>query len=73
MKIYITYGQTEASPRLSFLDPARIVDKAGSIGKAILGVTLEVCRPDASKTKIDEVGEIVASGENVMAGYCQQP
>jgi len=72
-KIYIMYGQTEASPRLSFLDPTRIVDKAGSIGKAIPGVTLEVCRPNGSKTEIDEVGEIVASGENVMAGYWQQP
>lgn len=71
--IFIMYGQTEASPRLSFLEPARIVDKAGSIGKAIPGVTLEVCRPDGFPATVDEVGEIVATGENVMAGYWQQP
>ena len=73
VEIFIMYGQTEASPRLSFLHPARIVDKAGSVGNAIPGVTLEICRPDGSKTEIDEVGEIVASGENIMAGYWQKP
>ncbi len=73
VEIFIMYGQTEAAPRLSFLDPTRIVDKAGSIGKAIPGVTLEVCRPDGSPAAIDEVGEIVATGPNVMAGYWQQP
>ena len=42
--IYIMYGQTEASARLSYLDPAKLLDKAGSIGKAIPGVTLQVLR-----------------------------
>ncbi len=71
--IFIMYGQTEASARLSFLSPERLVDKAGSIGKAIPGVTLEIRRPDGTTAEIDEVGEIVATGENVMAGYWQQP
>jgi long-chain acyl-CoA synthetase len=73
VKIYIMYGQTEASSRLSYLDPARLVDKAGSIGKAIPGVTLTVCRPDGSPADPLERGEIVATGENVMAGYWQNP
>jgi len=71
--IFIMYGQTEASARLSFLDPERIKDKAGSIGKAIPGVNLTVCRPDGSTTKPGELGEIVATGENIMAGYWQNP
>lgn len=73
VKLFIMYGQTEASARLSFLDPGRIIDKADSIGKAIPGVTLKVCRPDGSEVGIGEVGEIVARGENIMAGYWQQP
>lgn len=73
VQIFIMYGQTEASPRLSCLAPERIHDKAGSIGKAIPGVTLEVCRPDGSNVEVGEVGEIVATGDNVMAGYWQQP
>ena len=73
VEIFIMYGQTEAAPRLSYLEPGRIVDKAGSIGKAIPGVRLTVCRPDGSETGVDEVGEIVAEGENIMAGYWRQP
>ena len=72
-KIFIMYGQTEASSRLSYLDPERFKDKAGSIGKAIPGVKLAVCRPDGSVTEPGELGEIVATGENVMAGYWQNP
>ncbi len=71
--IFIMYGQTEASARLSFLDPDRIVDKAGSIGKAIPGVTLKVCLPDGSVAPPGTIGEIVASGANIMNGYWQQP
>jgi acyl-CoA synthetase (AMP-forming)/AMP-acid ligase II len=73
VKIFIMYGQTEASARLSFLPPEQIVNKAGSIGRAIPGVTLKVCRLDGSQAAVDEVGEIVATGENIMAGYWQQP
>ncbi len=71
--IFVMYGQTEASSRLSYLEPHRIVDKSGSIGKAIPGVTLEVCRPDGSQADVNEVGEIVATGENIMAGYWNNP
>jgi len=73
VEIFIMYGQTEAAPRLSYLKPSKVVDKAGSIGKAIPGVTLEVCRPDGSMVDVGEVGEIVAIGENIMAGYWQRP
>jgi long-chain acyl-CoA synthetase len=40
--IYIMYGQTEACARLSYLAPRDLVRKAGSIGKAIPDVTLQV-------------------------------
>ncbi len=72
VELFIMYGQTEASSRLSFLAPDRIVDKPGSVGKAIPGVTLDVCRPDGSPAEVDELGEIVATGGNIMAGYWQQ-
>ncbi len=40
--LYIMYGQTEASPRLSYLHPDDFHRKPGSIGKAIPGVTLKL-------------------------------
>lgn len=71
--IYIMYGQTEASPRLSCLAPEYLHRKPGSIGKAIPGVTLEVLAPTGETIQPGEIGEIVASGENVMLGYWKQP
>lgn len=71
--LYVMYGQTEASARLSYLEPGEIFRKAGSIGKAIPGVTLRVLHPDGRPVAGDEVGEIVASGDNIMAGYWGEP
>ncbi len=72
-EIYIMYGQTEASPRLSYLAPEDVGRKPGSIGKAIPGVTLELFKQDGSPALAGEVGEIVASGDNIMQGYWGRP
>lgn len=72
-RIFIMYGQTEASPRLSYLDPKEIYRKSGSIGKAIPGVTLQLLDESGNPVPPGEVGEIVASGDNIMAGYWGKP
>jgi acyl-CoA synthetase (AMP-forming)/AMP-acid ligase II len=72
-RIFIMYGQTEATARLSYLPPELLNDKLGSMGKGIPGVTLEVLDKDGNPVKPGEVGEIVASGENIMQGYWNDP
>ncbi len=69
VEIFIMYGQTEASARLSWLDPGRLFDKLGSIGKAIPGVTLTVQNQEGDPVQPGETGEIVARGDNIMVGY----
>ena len=71
VKFFVMYGQTEATARLSYLPPDRLDDKLGSIGRGLPHTRLEVLRPDGSPVRpgSDEVGEIVASGENVTLGY----
>ncbi len=71
--IFVMYGQTEASPRLSYLPPEDLQRKPGSIGKAIPGVTLQLLDPAGRSVGLGEVGEIVAQGENIMAGYWGRP
>lgn len=71
--VYVMYGQTEASARLSYLDPDDLFRKAGSVGKAIPGVTLRVVDAEGRPVNVGEVGEIVASGDNIMAGYWGAP
>jgi len=72
-KIYVMYGQTEASARLSYLDPGNLVKKLGSIGQAIPGVTLTVRDENGQVCPPNTEGEIVASGDNIMLGYWNQP
>jgi len=67
--IFIMYGQTEAAARLSYLPPEDLERKMGSIGRAIPGVTLKLLDREGSPVRDGETGEIVAVGENIMAGY----
>ncbi|MBI5588785.1 MAG: AMP-binding protein [Deltaproteobacteria bacterium] len=73
VKLYIMYGQTEASARLSYLHPDDIHRKSDSIGKAIPGVALDVLNENGAPVKPGETGEIVASGDNIMMGYWGKP
>ena len=57
------YGLTEAAPVLAVAEGGPGT-KAGSVGKAIPGVTLKILNPDK-----DGVGEVLARGPNVMMGY----
>lgn len=72
-KIFIMYGATEASARLSYLEPEELPRKIGSIGKAIPNVGLSVLKENGKPAAVDEVGEIVARGSNIMRGYWNDP
>jgi long-chain acyl-CoA synthetase len=72
-EIVVMYGATEAAARLSYLGPSRFADKMDSIGKAIPGVTLKVVKQDGQEAAINEIGELIASGANIMQGYWRNP
>lgn len=72
-KLFVMYGATEAGARLSYLDPNDLPRKVGSIGRGIPNVDLTVRREDGTETEVDEVGEIVARGSNIMRGYWGDP
>lgn len=70
-QLFIMYGQTEATARLSYLPPQRLDDKVGSIGQGLASTILEVV-DDAGHPVAPgsgAVGEIVATGDNVTLGY----
>ena len=66
---YVMYGQTEATARLSYLDPDKVKDKLGSIGKAIPNVALKIVDKNGSEVAIGVEGELIANGDNIMKGY----
>ena len=71
--ICIMYGATEASARLTFLDPALLDKKIDSIGKAIPGVKIKILDKNKRVVPQGETGELVASGKNIMPGYWKDP
>jgi len=73
VQLFVMYGQTEASPRLSYVPPERLREKLGSIGIAIPGVTLTIRDEHGRECAPGEVGEVVAAGENLMQGYWNDP
>jgi long-chain acyl-CoA synthetase len=67
---YLMYGQTEATARMSYLPPAWLAQKLGSIGQAIPGGRFEIVSDtgqicDAAYEK----GELIYYGSNVTLGY----
>ncbi|GAB4167722.1 MAG: class I adenylate-forming enzyme family protein [Calditrichia bacterium] len=72
-KLFIMYGATEASARLSYLDPVDLPRKWGSIGKAIPNVDLFVADEEGNPLPVGREGEIVARGANLMVGYWKDP
>lgn len=64
-----TYGQTEASPRVTCLLPQDSLRKIGSVGKAIPNVIVDIFDENDLPVKSGESGEIVVQGTNVMVGY----
>jgi acyl-CoA synthetase (AMP-forming)/AMP-acid ligase II len=68
-RLFVMYGQTEATARLAYLPPERAEEKHGSIGVAIPGVELRVVDVSGCELPVGEVGHLVARGENVTPGY----
>jgi long-chain acyl-CoA synthetase len=66
------YGLSETSPVASFNHPTR-ERKPGSVGQAIFGVDIRVVRADGTDADVDELGEIVIRGHNIMKGYYKRP
>lgn len=67
--IYIMYGATEASARLTYLEPDKYTDKMGSIGREIPGVSIRIMGNKGMALPDGETGELVAAGDNIMQGY----
>lgn len=73
LKIYVMYGQTEASARLTYLEPDMLNEKLGSVGKPIKSVEIKVVDDSGNEVENNTNGEIIVRGDNVMEGYLNQP
>jgi len=70
IKFIIMYGQTEASPRISYLEWKKFTLKFGSIGKVLSGSKFKILDKRGKYIKSTySVGELIYFGKNVSLGY----
>jgi len=73
-ELFIMYGQTEASPRISYLPPELAHKYPDSIGKAIPGGKLSLVKDSHSEIlELNQEGELRYEGPNIMMGYASNP
>jgi acyl-CoA synthetase (AMP-forming)/AMP-acid ligase II len=68
-QIFVMYGQTEATSRLTCLPAERLADKLGSVGLPLPGVQLQVRDAANVARAAGEQGDVWVRGPNIMAGY----
>jgi acyl-CoA synthetase (AMP-forming)/AMP-acid ligase II len=59
-RLFVMYGQTEATARMAVLPPERIADKLGSVGLPVRGGAFSIAD-----------GEVLYTGPNTMLGYAE--
>jgi long-chain acyl-CoA synthetase len=63
-RLIVMYGQTEATARIAYLPPERVLDKPDRVGRPVPGGHLSLAAD----------GELIYEGPNVMLGYAlRQP
>jgi len=71
-RIYKMYGLTECK-RVCYLEPERLFDKPGSVGKAIPGTEVAVLGADGTRVPPGVAGTLHVRGPHVMMGYWNLP
>lgn len=70
INFWVMYGQTEASPRMSYLPPHETLKRSASIGIAIPNGKMWICdERGEAVTDAYQTGELVYEGPNVCMGH----
>jgi acyl-coenzyme A synthetase/AMP-(fatty) acid ligase len=66
---YVTYGVTEAGPRVSTLPPSEFLRHPRSVGLPLSGVSVSVLDDEARPCEPGQVGHLVIATPSAMRGY----
>ena len=67
------YGLSETSPVACMTPAFGAMKKPGSIGPEFHGTQVRIIREDGTFADVEEIGELVIRGHNVMKGYYKDP
>ncbi|MGA2372303.1 MAG: class I adenylate-forming enzyme family protein [Candidatus Korobacteraceae bacterium] len=71
-KFYVMYGQTEATSRISCLDPESLDQKLGSVGQKLDNLAVQILDAEGENVPPGQSGEIVVRGPSVTLGYLDE-
>ena len=66
---YVMYGQTEATARITCMEPERWHEKQGSVGRPLDNLTVAVTDEGGNELPVGVVGELSVKGPSVCTGY----
>lgn len=72
-EIYHIYGLTEACPRVAYLPPHMFRQYADCVGVPLRSVSIAILSDEGIPVKTNEIGTLWVNGDNVMAGYYNNP
>jgi len=70
---YVMYGQTEATARISCMDPEHWEEKPGSVGRPLDNLTVRVVDEEGNDLPAGQIGELLVKGPSVCSGYLNDP
>ena len=72
-RFYVMYGQTEATARISCMEPERWEEKPGSVGRPLDNLTVSIVDEDGNDLPAGQIGELRVKGPSVCPGYWDDP
>jgi hypothetical protein len=71
-RLFVMYGQTEATARIAYLRPELLSRYPGAIGQAVPGGEIWLENEDRTRVATGGPGELIYRGPNVMMGYANE-
>jgi acyl-CoA synthetase (AMP-forming)/AMP-acid ligase II len=69
IKFYVMYGQTEATSRISCMEPERWEEKRGSVGQPLDNLMVRIVDEGENDLPAGQIGELVVKGPSICSGY----
>jgi acyl-CoA synthetase (AMP-forming)/AMP-acid ligase II len=69
VEFYVMYGQTEATARISCMDPDRWHEKPGSVGRPLDNIAVSIVDDQGNPVHTGEVGQLLVKGPSICPGY----